>query len=73
MGGIPVNERERSCEWSRQKYLKWSGEWSRQKYLKWSGEWSRQKYLKWSGEWSYETLLHFVHSRDRLSQYLNTI
>jgi hypothetical protein len=65
MGGITINERERSYERSY--------EWSRQKYLKWSGEWSRQKYLKWSGEWSGETLLHFVQCRIGLSQYWNTI
>jgi hypothetical protein len=59
MGGITINECERSYEWSREKYLKWSrewsSEWSRQKYLKWSGE--------WSGEWSCETLLHFIQCR----------
>ena len=71
MGGITINECERSYEWSCEKYLKWSGEWSCQKYLKWSGEWSCQKYLKWSGErsrersgeWSCETLLDFLQCR----------
>ena len=65
MGGITINEcegsYERSYEWSRQKYLKWSGERS--------GEWSGE----WSGERSGETLLHFVQCRVGLSQYLNTI